>query len=209
MGERGSILLGTLFLAVMVALALGSLMYKVENTRQNNVRAGARTAAIYAQSALQMMLSKSATCNANLTDAFFGTTLAEIEARSTANTLRISLPGLSAGSPAVVTAGSVFSRMTIRKLSFGAPVQEFPGDLAYVADLTVEATPFGASAYRSFVIPFYFLTDSSGLLTECFASVRANAYGTNDTLETEICRHWYGPTFKYRYDGRFCSEVTP
>ena len=209
MSERGSILIGTLFLAVMVSLSLGSLMYQVDSARQASLRATIRTNADFTQATLQMVLTKSAHCAANLVTGAFGATLAELQSKAAAGTTQVLLPNpVPAGPPVVVAPNTTFGRFQVTKLSFGTVTQLFPPDLSYTADLIVDIIPFGTTIARQIYIPFYFETDAAGVLVGCTASVRSDSQ-KSITVETELCNHWEGPTFDFRYIGRYCSAGTP
>ena len=210
MSERGSIILGTLFLAMIISLCLGNLVYQVGVSRQSTIRSAAKTNAQDMQTDLQMIMSKTSTCSANLTATAFGTTMAELSTRSNAGLTFVIVPNpVPAGPAATLMPGAVFGKFQINKISFSTATQLFAPDPAWVADLIFVVTPFGSTIVRNIVIPFYFETDPAGTLISCFASGRPAFTGlaAGLTLEDELCAHWRGPQFRYRYAGRFCSVL--
>lgn len=121
----------------------------------------------FIQKNLIMIFANKSVCQSNIGDAALGKNLTDLTARQT----QLFFPNTTGSHAGFKLApGSKFRNVEISSLRFTAPGQVSSSDSSYIATLNVGVRVGTTEQTLNIAIPFYFLADSGGDITDCFAS---------------------------------------
>jgi len=162
----------------------------------------------FIQRNLTMIFANRSVCQANINDGALGKTLSDLTAHQT----QLFFPNTSGSLAGFKLApGSHFRNTEISSLRFSVPNRVSPSDSSYIATLNVGVRVGTTAQTLSIAIPFYFLTNSSGDIKDCFATqLLPPGLGQPAlALEDALCKLVTGNmNFSYRPFEQICFDMS-
>ncbi|MBS1969309.1 MAG: hypothetical protein JSU04_03340 [Bdellovibrionales bacterium] len=208
--QKGSAILLAMPLILALGVMAGSYMiwYTSHARLQMRNKAYERSSAI--SISLKMIYSSRASCRDNLVANGFGTRLSDLTRPGGVSFIR---PGTNGGvaNTILITSGKSYEELQVLKVEFSPPRTFFAGETSYLSDLQVSYENPITQSVQTFTMPFYFVADSAGNLTDCLLTGYVPVAGTSQaahypvTTDDLICTHTHSADYIYLPYNQTCA----
>lgn len=206
--ESGYTLVSCLSLISFLVMGFSVILNRTHQQFERITLSRAQVDARFLQKNITMIFANRSVCQSNISDSAIGRTLNNV-ARPQTQLFFPNTSGSHAGYRLAV--GSKWKNMEINSLRFTAVNRVTTSDLSYIATLNIGIRVGMTNQILNVPVPFYFLTDSSGNLQDCFATQMLPPSPGQPALALEdaLCKQiGGGPQYSYRPFEHICFNMS-